>query len=177
MRTWPQPKNRTEMQAFLGMVNWQRDYTPHLAHLAAPVYALTKETARFPLNTRQRQAFFRLRQPACRTIELSTFDEAASADIWSDASKFAIGAFLVQNGKICAVIIRQLSSAERNYNTTDREMLAAHYAIEKWFTMVETCPTLVIRTDHKNIASELKMTMLNRRRNRWILDFQLLPIT
>ncbi|RAH46294.1 uncharacterized protein BO95DRAFT_481692 [Aspergillus brunneoviolaceus CBS 621.78] len=50
----------------------------------------------------------------------------------------------------------------------DRELLAIVYAIEKWITLLEVAPHIRVRTDHKNLETELKPTIINRRRNRRI---------
>ena len=55
-------------------------------------------------------------------------DPKASFELHTDASGFAIGAVLYQKieGKLLPVALhsRKLGSAERNYHTTDQEMLA-----------------------------------------------------
>jgi hypothetical protein len=55
----------------------------------------------------------------------------------SDASLTTIGAVLMQknsNGDLhpCTYLSKTLSSAERNYDIYDRELLAVIYALEEW---------------------------------------------
>ena len=42
-------------------------------------------------------------------------------EVITDASDFALGAILLQDGKAVAYESRVLNGAERNYHTTDRE--------------------------------------------------------
>ncbi len=45
-------------------------------------------------------------------------------EVITDASEFALGAILLQDGKAVAYDSRALNGAEKNYHTTDRELLA-----------------------------------------------------
>lgn len=41
VQAWEPPKNTKEMQAFLGLMNYFRDFIPRFSEVAAPLYALT----------------------------------------------------------------------------------------------------------------------------------------
>ena len=43
VRDWPTPKNVTEVQSFVGFVNFYRRFIPDFLHVASPLYRLTKK--------------------------------------------------------------------------------------------------------------------------------------
>ena len=69
----------------------------------------------------------------------------------TDASDYALGAILIQEGKPVAYESRILNSAERNYHTTDKEMLAVVHALKIWRCYVEGTSFTVL-TDHQPLV-------------------------
>lgn len=167
MKDWPKPRNKSELRKFLGHVNFYRDYMPMLAHHATPLYDATTKTGQW--TWKQDLAFENVKRLTTRMMDTSAFDPTQRCTIRSDASLFGIGAQLMQHGETCAIISRRLTPPERNYTTTERELLAVIYALEKWYPLLEGSPGIRVQTDHKNLAHELKESMTNRRMNRWIL--------
>ena len=43
VRDWPTPKNVTEVQSFVGFVNFYRRFIPDFSHVAGPLHRLTKK--------------------------------------------------------------------------------------------------------------------------------------
>ena len=76
----------------------------------------------------------------------------------SDASKWATGAVLRQtdnNGdlKPCGYISHSFTTAERNYDIYDRELLGIIRALETWRHFLEGSPhPVTIYSDHKNLT-------------------------
>ena len=52
--------------------------------------------------------------------------------IYCDASKFGLGAVLMQHGKVVAYAIRQLKDYESRYATHDMELAAIMFALKTW---------------------------------------------
>ena len=79
-------------------------------------------------------------------------DPEAIFEVHTDASGFAIGAVLYQslNGKLIPIAFhsRKLGPAERNYHTTDQEMLAIVDACRHWRHYLAGME-FTVRTDHK----------------------------
>ena len=63
---------------------------------------------------------------------------------------------------------KTLSSAERNYDIYDKEMLAVIRAFKEWRHLLEgtEIPVLLI-TDHKNLEYFMTTKSLTKRQNRW----------
>jgi len=53
-------------------------------------------------------------------------------EVIADASLFALGALLLQDGKPIAFESRKFAPAECNYDTTEREMVAVIHALTVW---------------------------------------------
>ena len=91
----------------------------------------------------------------------------------TDASNYAIAAILsitLPDGEIHPVAFhsRTLSSAELNYDTHDKELLAIFEAFEKWHHYLEGSGTLIdMVTDHKNLEYFTTTKLLTRHQARW----------
>ena len=79
-------------------------------------------------------------------------DSEAKFEIHTDASGYAIGAVLYQevSGKLQPVAFhsRKLNPAERNYHTTDQEMLAVVDTCRHWRDYLVGM-NFTMKTDHK----------------------------
>ena len=78
-------------------------------------------------------------------------DPQATFEVHTDASGFAIGAVLYQQveGKLLPVAFhsRKLNAAEKNYHTTDQEMLAIVDACRHWRHYLVGME-FTVKTDH-----------------------------
>lgn len=175
IRTWPVPKNVTQVRAFLGLMNTLRDHIWRYAEIASPLYAATGKN--FTWTNQQNRAFLALKAAATEVMDIHSHDPTRRCTLYTDASLFGISAWLSQNGKPTGICSRSLNPAEKNYDTYDREMLAITYALEKWFHILEGSPGIRVMSDHKNFEYELKPTISNRRRNRQILFLSQFRIT
>ncbi|KAG1933749.1 hypothetical protein F2P79_020467 [Pimephales promelas] len=95
-----------------------------------------------------------------------------------DASDTGIGAILSQRqgnlSKVfpCAYYSRKLTSAERNYDVGDRELLAMKAALEEWRHWLEVAHLpFTVLTDHRNLEYIKTAKRLNPRQARWSLFF------
>ena len=96
----------------------------------------------------------------------------------TDASGFAIGAVLYQKveGRLLPVAFhsRKLSPAEKNYHTTDQEMLAIVDACRHWRHYLVGMD-FIVKTDHKALQYFFSQTNLSSRQIRWLeylVEFQ-----
>lgn len=173
---WPEPKGITELQSFLGLANWFREFIPGFATAAAPLYSKTgKQTWDWSLQ--DRAAFSEVKAAMLRHLEINIQQPDVPIDIFTDASLFGIGAIAFQNARPIAILSRALTPAERNYTTTERELLAVVHTCRKWRPMIETSRrTVTIYTDHKILTQRWNADYSNRRMNRWLETLQSSPV-
>jgi hypothetical protein len=91
----------------------------------------------------------------------------------TDASDFALGAVLFQEGKrrrlhLVAFYSIKFSAAEINYEIHDKELLATMDSCQEWRHLLEGASYQVtIYTNHKNLEYFMTACVLNCRQARW----------
>ena len=64
------PTNRKEIQAFLGVVGFQRMHIPHYNQIVSPLYQVTQKNNDFIWDPEQRQAFEQIKQEIVHAVVL-----------------------------------------------------------------------------------------------------------
>lgn len=173
---WPRPKNTTDLQSFLGLLNWYRDHIPNFASIAQPLYSLTGKRE-YEWRKEHQKAFEKLKQASRTAVTIYNFDPIKDLHVYTDASQYALGAILVQDKAPIAIISRSLSPAERNYTTQEREVLGVVWTVRKLRHLFEsTRANTLIHTDHMAITQTLNNQGHNRRLNRWAEILMPLPL-
>ncbi|XDV25876.1 hypothetical protein PO909_029709 [Leuciscus waleckii] len=182
---WSRPTTLKELQRFLGFANFYRRFIRGFSTVTAPLTALVRKgTSRLPWSEEATKAFRRLKQAFTSAPILRHPDPELPFVVEVDASSTGLGAVLSQRQgsppKLypCAYYSRKLSSAERNYDVGDRELLAMKAVFEEWRHWLEgsTHPFIVL-TDHKNLEYLRTAKRLNPRQARWSLFFSRFQFT
>ena len=131
------PSTVKEVRGFLGMVGYYRRFVEGYAQIALPLTELLKQDTPFHWEERQEEAFkeLKLRMVTAPLLVPPSFEKVFH--VTGDASGFCVGIILWQYGEkkderpiyYCS---RQMSKAERNYTTTERECLPLIYACKKF---------------------------------------------
>ncbi len=175
VRDWPTPQNRTELQSFLGFVNFYCRFVKPYSHIARPLFDLTcaKE---WQWNDTAQSAFVRIKEIITSEPVLVCPKEDRPYHIEADSSDYTTGAVLSQlnpdDGKWHPVAFysKSLQAAEQNYEIHDKEMLSIIWALEEWRHYLEGTETLFeIWTDHKSLEYFIKDQKLNCRQAHWSL--------
>lgn len=122
IKSYPRPKSATEVRAFVGVINYCRDYLPKLSQVLSPLTELTKKNVKFDWKDEHEVAFERAKKLIGEALELAMYDEEKSTKLQTDASMVGLGAVLLQKSADdkwipVAVASRKLNSAEQNYPT------------------------------------------------------------
>jgi len=186
VRDWPTPENRTDVQAFIGFVNFYRRFIRDFSTIARPLFDLTRSDQAWNWDAKEQEAFEGLKMAVTTALVLVSPQDSEPFCIKADSSDFASGAVLSQRlpgeekWHPVAFYSKSLSPVERNYKIHDKEMLAIIRALEEWRHFLEGAQHLVeIWTDHKNLEYFMTAKKLNRHQAHWSLylahfDFKLI---
>jgi len=185
VHNWPVPENRTDVQAFIGFVNFYHHFIRDFSTIARPLFDLTCSDNTWNWDAKEQEAFERLKMAVTTAPVLASPQDSEPFRIEADSSDFASGAALSQRlpGKekwhLVAFYSKSLSLVERNYKIHDKEMLTIICALEEWRHFLEGARHPVeIWMDHKNLEYFMTAKKLNRHQAHWSLylacfDFKL----
>ncbi|KAL0894614.1 hypothetical protein ABMA27_013176 [Loxostege sticticalis] len=149
------PTNKKELQIFLGMVNYLRNFVSKLADLTAPLNSLLKKDVSWLWTEVHEKAFNNIKKCISTAPVLQNFDSTLPITIQCDASKDGLGCCLMQNGKPVCYASRSLTSAEKNFSQIEKELLSVVWSTKKfhYFIYGKKC---IILNDHKPLENLLK---------------------
>ena len=133
----PQPKCRRELQRFLGMANYYREYIPKMAEIAEPLYDLTSKDSDWVWNNVAETAFRELKRcladyPA--TLAFPDWDKDFYLE--TDASGTAVSAVLLQRDREglrpIAYFSSGLTESQKKYSAGELECWASIAASRKF---------------------------------------------
>ncbi|KAG5724837.1 hypothetical protein E4T56_gene12619 [Termitomyces sp. T112] len=91
---WPEPRNKKEVQAFLGFVNFYQRFIQDFSHYAQPLFDLTVKDTAWRWEPPQQAAFNALKQSVTSKPVLLFPDNDSPFCMEADSSDFATGAVL-----------------------------------------------------------------------------------
>ncbi|XP_046484824.1 uncharacterized protein [Neodiprion pinetum] len=155
VKKFPVPKTTKNVKEFLGLAGYYRRFIKNFAKIAKPLSELTSKNKKFEWNSNTQLAFEILRDKLCEAPILQYPDFSSQFVVTTDASGFAVGAILSQGkpGEDAPVAYasRVLNKHERNYSTTEKEMVAIVYAI-KTFRPYLYGRQFTLLTDHRPLV-------------------------
>jgi len=96
VQEWPTPENKTDVQAFLGFVNFYRRFIQDFSAKARPLFDLTRSEQVWTWSRREQAAFEDLKTAVTTASVLVSPQESDPFRIEVDSSDFATGAVLSQ---------------------------------------------------------------------------------
>ena len=117
------PTNASEMRSFLGMVTFYRTMWPRRSHILAPLTELSGRGA-FQWTQACQGAFDEMKAVIAADAMLAYPNPNKPFAIYTDASDYQMGAAIMQEGRPIAYWSKKLDTAQRNYATIEKELLA-----------------------------------------------------
>ncbi|CAM8999173.1 unnamed protein product [Rhodiola kirilowii] len=115
IQTWEPPTKVPEMRSFLGLVNYYRRFIKGYSARAASLTDLLKKAKGWAWTKQCQDAFDSLKRVICEEPVLRLADHTKPFELHTDASDFAIGGVLMQDGHPIAYESRKLNDTERRY--------------------------------------------------------------
>jgi hypothetical protein len=163
------PKTVKQVRSFIGMINFYRKFIHNFSLIAAPLTKLTKKNVPFVWDTDCAKAFETLKLRIVEDVVLKHPDFSREFCIFTDASDFAVGSVLTQDGKPVEFFSRKLLDAELNYSVFDKELLAIVDSLKQWrHLLIHSEQVVTIFSDHNNLRYFSTMNLLKPRHARWV---------
>ena len=162
VQNWPIPHTVKDVQSFLGFANFYRRFIKSFSEIARPLHELMRKGEQWNWNEERQQAFDALKGAFTKGPILIAPDTAKPFRLETDASNYATGAILSQQGEDekwhpVGYFSKGLNEAERNYEIYDKELAAIVKALEAYQHLLEGAEHPVeILTDHRNLEHQEK---------------------
>jgi hypothetical protein len=148
----PEPKNVTQLQSFIGLVNYYSKFIPNLNQKLRVLYELTKKDAVWNWTKECSNIFEICKKDILQDTVLEHYDPKKRIVVVCDASDDGLSGILchIVNGEEKPVffVSRTLTKAEKNYPILHREALAIVFAMERFYKYVFGHPVEIF-SDHK----------------------------
>jgi len=143
-----------------------RKFIRGFAKILRPVTDLLRKHT-FSWGDEQQNAFDQLKTTLTTAPVLAHPSSEKEFVVSTDASKFAVGATLEQDGKPVGYLSHRLSDAETNWDTGDQELLAFMISLRHWDIYLRG-RNFTFRTDHEPIRYLQSKARLSGRQARWL---------
>ena len=133
IQNFPSPRNKKQLQSFLGVCNYYRKFQANYSHLTAKFSKQLSSKEKWTWGAEQEEVFKLIKQKFVDTVILHHPNFAKRFYLNCDASDVSLGAELYQededgNHLVISFASRILNSCERNYNVTEKELLSVVFA-------------------------------------------------
>ena len=171
----PHPTNVKTIRQFLGHAGFYRRFIKDFAKIAKPLYKLLEKDAQFIWKEECQKSFEELKSHLTTAPIVRAPNWQLPFEVMCDASDLAIGAVLGQRGDgkphVVYYASKTLNEAQRNYTTTEKELLAVVYALDK-FRAYLVGADIVIFTDHSALKCLLTKQNAKAILIHWVLLLQ-----
>ena len=172
IRDFPVPSGEKELMSFLGAAGFFRRFVRQFAHMTKPLTDLLKKDTPWVWGELQHTAFDSVKDALSTATVVQPPDPSKPFIVYTDASDFAVGAVVMQDHgsgpQPIAYMSRKHASAERNYPTREKELLAIVCALREWRHYFANTQISVF-TDHDSLRYLLTQRLpLTGRMARWL---------
>ena len=171
----PSPTNVKKVRQFLGHVGFYRRFIKDFSKIAKPLYKLLDKDAKFVWENECQESFEELKSHLTTAPTVRAPNWQLPFELMCNGSDLAIGVVLCkrEDGKPHVVYYasKTLNETQRNYTTTENELLAVVYALDK-FRAYLVGSDIVIFTDHSALKYLLTKQNAKARLIQWVLLLQ-----
>ncbi|XP_070679611.1 uncharacterized protein [Malus domestica] len=171
----PPPTTVKSVRSFLGHAGFYRRFIKDFSKISRPLCNLLAKDAPFIFDEACLEAFKKLKTLLTTAPIIAAPDWSLPFELMCDASDCAVGAVLGQRKDRLPQVIyyasRTLNDAQLNYATTEKELLAIVFALEK-FRSYLVGARVIVYTDHAALKYLLTKKDAKPRLIRWILLLQ-----
>ncbi|KAG1136878.1 hypothetical protein G6F37_010104 [Rhizopus arrhizus] len=133
---WPRPRNVTEVNRFVGMVQYYRRYIPNLSTIMCPLNHIKKKNVAFVWKEEQEASFKACKEALVNDVLLVHPDFTKPFVLYTDASDVGLGGVLSQAEGSDPEVLRPvyfgskaLNEQEKRISIYEKEFLAIVYFI------------------------------------------------
>ena len=163
---WRTPKKVPELRSFLGFVNYYRRFIAGYSKRATPLTELLKKEQPWKWSDKCEIAFQDLKAAVLEEPVLKLPNYGEPFEVHTDASDFAIGGVLMQEGHPVAYESRKLNETERRYPVHEKEMTAVIHCLRVWRHYL-LGSRFVLRTDNIALSYFQTQKKLSPKQARW----------
>ncbi|CAN6695192.1 unnamed protein product [Malus baccata var. baccata] len=175
VRHLPSPTSVREVRSFLGHASFYRRFIKDFSKIAQRLCRLLQKEVAFEFDEACSTAFKHLKEALTSAPIITPPDWSLPFELMCDASDYVIGAVLGQRKNKQPHVIyyasRTLNDAQLNYSTTEKELLAVVFALDK-FRSYLLGTKVIIFTDHAALKYLLTKNEAKPRLIRWMLLLQ-----
>ncbi|UYV70685.1 K02A2.6-like, partial [Cordylochernes scorpioides] len=149
------PSNKQELQRLLGMVQYLSRFIPNLAEKTKNMRLLLKKDTPWLWDESLDCDLLDIKTLLRTAPTLKFFNPNGNLTLSVDASSYALGAVLLQNGKPIAYASSALNSTQQNYAQIEKEALAIKFGCDKFHQLIYG-KTVDVETDHRPLETIFK---------------------
>ncbi|UYV72398.1 hypothetical protein LAZ67_9002947, partial [Cordylochernes scorpioides] len=132
---FPRPDTVKKVRQFMGLANYYRKFVKDFSKISFPLVRLTRKNQPFIWNEEVEESFAKLKMALSTKPVLAIYNPDYPSKVYTDASKYGIGAILTQIGPdneehVIAYYSKTLQPHQENYSAYEMECLAVIQATD-----------------------------------------------
>jgi hypothetical protein len=175
------------LKSFLGVINFHREFIPHMSNIAKPLTDMTsiKKVKQLPWCAEHETAFNKLKIALCEAVSLHVPRVGGLFILRTDASGVAISGCLYQREddvienvvvtgdgeKPISFYSQKLSRPQMSWSVIEREAYAVIASLKKFFSIVFGS-TIIVYSDHNPLTYVVEGSTHSAKLTRWSLALQ-----
>ena len=166
IQEWKRPSTQKGLRSFLGLANYYHRFIRDFSKIARPLSDLLKKGASQEWDEPCHQAFEELKSKLSSPpmLKFPKFDKPF--EVHTDASDFAIGGVLMQDGRPIAYESKKLDGCQRKWPTHEKELFAVVHCLKTWQHYLGLHKTKVY-TDNVSLKYFETQAQVSAKQLRW----------